>query len=255
MFESTITAGKLSVHAFETCEEAGKAAAAHAAKRIRELTKQHGQVAIIFATGVSQLILLRCLVTLPDLAWDRVVGFHMDEYAGISDRHKASFRKYLREELAEKVPLQAFYGILGDAPNLEQECDRYAALLRAHQPQLCFLGIGENGHLAFNDPHEADFDDPKDVKVVELDHTSRHQQVNEGWFPSDADVPKRAITLTIPTLMRVPELIVSAPEMRKRAIVERTLNEPISTACPSTVLRSHPNAHLYVDAEAFPSSR
>jgi glucosamine-6-phosphate deaminase len=243
---------KLAVHAFDTAVDAGQAAAAHAADRIEKLAKERDEIAIIFATGVSQLPLLRTLIRRADLPWDRIVGFHMDEYIGISDRHRASFRRYLREELSEQVAMKAFHGIQGDAPDPQRECDRYAALLRQHDPQLCFLGIGENGHIAFNDPHEANFEDPLDVKIVELDEISRQQQVNEGWFASDAEVPVRAITLTIPTLMRVPELIVSAPEARKREIVARTLNEPVSTACPSTILRTHPNAHLYVDAEAYP---
>jgi glucosamine-6-phosphate deaminase len=242
---------KLVIHAFEIPADAGKAAAEHAAQCIQKLARERGEVAIIFATGVSQLPLLRTLVARADLPWDRIVGFHQDEYIGISGEHPASFRRYLRDELSGKVPMKAFHGIEGDAPDPQQECDRYAALLRKHNPQLCFLGIGENGHIAFNDPHEANFEDPVDVKIVSLDTTSRHQQVNEGWFGSDAEVPARAITLTIPTLMRVPELIVSAPKARKREIVARTLSEPVSTECPSTVLRTHPNAHLYVDSDAY----
>jgi glucosamine-6-phosphate deaminase len=130
-------------------------------------------------------------------------------------------------------------------------CLQYAGLLREHDPVLGLAGIGENGHLAFNDPPIADFDDAADVKVADLDQACRQQQVNEGWFPSLADVPSQAITLTIPTVMRIPELIISVPGERKRAIVRRTLHDPISTACPSTVLRRHSNVHLYVDAASM----
>jgi glucosamine-6-phosphate deaminase len=203
---------------------------------------------------MSQLAILRDLTQRSDLPWKQIVGFHMDEYSGISEQHRASFRHYLRKELADKVPMKAFHGINGDAPDTQAECDRYAALLRAHPPRLCFVGIGENGHIAFNDPHEADFSDPADVKTVELDATSRNQQVKEGWFSSPDEVPHYALTITIPTIMRVPELIVSAPGARKREIVKRTLEDPISPACPSTILRQHPNAHLYVDEAAYPSS-
>ena len=242
----------LAIHAFATGAQAGDAAAAEAAERIQTVARERDEIAIIFATGVSQLPLLRTLVARTDLPWTRIVGFHQDEYIGISDQHRASFRRYLREQLSNRVAMKAFYGIHGDGPDPQQECDRYAELLRQHPPQLCFLGIGENGHIAFNDPHEADFSDPLYVKIIELDAISRRQQVDEGWFGSDAEVPRRAITLTIPTLMRVPELIISAPGERKREIVARTLNEPISPACPSTILRTHPNAHLYVDTEAYP---
>jgi glucosamine-6-phosphate deaminase len=251
MTSGTINVENLKVLVFETAPDAGEAAASYAAERIHALAREQDEVAIIFATGVSQLPLLRYLVRRSDLPWERIVGFHMDEYIGISDQHRASFRKYLREELVEEAALKIFYGIQGDAPDPQQECDRYAALLRRHQPQLCFLGIGENGHLAFNDPHAADFNDPLDVKIVELDRTSRHQQVDEGWFGDDAEVPTSAITLTIPCLFRVPELIVSAPDARKRDIVKRTIEDPISTVCPSTILRRHANARLYVDTESY----
>jgi glucosamine-6-phosphate deaminase len=193
---------------------------------------------------------LRALTTIPEIPWDRVIGFHLDEYLGISDRHPASFRRYLRHELIQRVPFHAFHEIDANAPDPETFCRYYADLLHAHPPQLCLLGIGENGHLAFNDPPVADFNDPKDVKIVTLDRECRQQQVNEGWFPALAEVPGQAITLTIPTIIRIPELILSVPGERKRAPVERTLNEEISTRCPATILRTHPNAHLYLDASS-----
>lgn len=228
----------------------GSAAAAHAAGAIRRLAGEHSVVPVIFATGASQLETLRALTALADIPWDRVVGFHMDEYVGIPAQHPASFRRYLYNELASKVPMREFHNVEGDAADPESECKRYAELLRSYSPLLCLAGIGENGHLAFNDPPVADFSDPRDVKVVTLDRECREQQVAEGWFPSIDAVPSRAITLTIPTLFRVPEIILSVPGERKTAIVARALHDEISTKCPATILRTHPNAHVYLDNES-----
>lgn len=244
------TAGSLVVHRYATRQEMGAAAASHAAGAIRRLAKEYSVVPVIFATGASQLETLRALVALTDIPWDRVVGFHMDEYVGISGEHPASFRRYMRDELAGNVPMREFHKVEGDTEDPEQECERYAGLLRRYSPLLCLAGIGENGHLAFNDPPVADFHDPLDAKVVTLDRECREQQVAEGWFPNIDAVPTRAITLTIPTLFRVPELILSVPGGRKTAIVARTLHEEISTKCPATILRTHPNAHLYLDGES-----
>ncbi len=239
------------IHAFNTSEELGCAAAEHAARAIRRLTSQMELAPVVFATGASQLRTLRSLVAMPDVPWDRVVGFHMDEYIGISKDHRASFRQYMREELASRVRIREFHEVNGEAADPEEFCVYYASLLQKYPPQLCLLGIGENGHLAFNDPPVADFNDPADVKITLLDTACREQQVAEGWFASVDEVPPRAITLTVPALLRIPELIVSVPGERKRRIVQRTLNDPISTACPATVLRQHTNAHLYVDAASY----
>lgn len=146
--------------------------------------------------------------------------------------------------------MQEFYEVDETAKDTEQVCRDYSEALRAANPQLCLLGIGENGHLAFNDPPVADFDDPLDVKVVSLDTVCRQQQAAEGWFASLEDVPERAISLTIPALFRVPRLIVSVPGHREAHIVRRALEEPISTNCPATILRTHPNATIYLDRES-----
>lgn len=226
----------------------GAAAAAYAAARLRELARRQAQVAVVFATGASQLATLRALTAMPDLPWGQIVGFHLDEYAGLSGDHPASFRRYLRTELTSKAPLAAFHFIAGDAADPDRVCREYARLLAEQPPQLGLIGIGENGHLAFNDPGEADFDDPQAVKVVALDDACRRQQVAEGWFPRIEDVPQRAITLTIPTIMRVPELVVSVPGERKAEIMARVMGEAISAACPATILRRHPRARLFLDA-------
>jgi glucosamine-6-phosphate deaminase len=243
----SLRVGNLAVEVYEDTEAMGKAAAEAAARRLRELAASNETVGVIFATGASQMATLDALTSMPGLPWDKVVGFHMDEYLGISDQHRASFRCYLRERLTGKVKMRQFYGIDGTAANAEETCRKYSELRRRHGPQLCLLGIGENGHLAFNDPAEADFNDPLDIKIVSLDEQCRQQQVNEGWFASVPEVPKQAITLTIPALLRVPRLIASVPGERKARIVRRTLTEDISTRCPATVMRNHPDTTVYLD--------
>jgi glucosamine-6-phosphate deaminase len=174
----------------------------------------------------------------------------MDEYRGIDEGHPASFRRYLRENLTQRVPMAEFFEIDGSSSDPERVQREYVQQLRAADPQLCLLGIGENGHIAFNDPAEANFDDPDAMKVVTLDAECRQQQVAEGWFPGFDDVPLQALTLTIPTILNVRKLIVSIPGRRKAQSVRRTLLEPISTACPATILRSHPDVTLYLDQES-----
>lgn len=246
----TFVVDQLKVSAYPDAVTAGAAAAEAAAGEIRRLAAVlPDEIAVIFATGASQLRTLEALTALPGVPWERVVGFHMDEYVGMTPDHPASFRRYMRERLVSRVPMKRFHEIdaTGDVDAL---CRDYAAMLREANPQLCLLGIGENGHLAFNDPPVADFDDPLDVKVVELDEACRGQQFAEGWFPTLADVPMRAVTLTIPTLLRVPKLIASVPGPRKAAIVRESLTGAISTACPATILRRHNDCTVYLDAES-----
>ena len=240
----------LKIEVYSSRKAAGEAAARAAAESLRQLAKPRAMVGVIFATGASQLETLHALTAIPDLPWGQVAGFHMDEYVGLAADHPASFRRYLRENLTSRVPLAEFNEIDGTVADPESMCREYAAMLRAHDPQLCLLGIGENGHLAFNDPAEADFLDPVDMKIVSLDTVCRQQQVAEGWFPSIGEVPSRAMTLTIPTLLRVPKLIASVPGSRKAHIVKRTLEEPISTACPATIFRTHPDVTVYLDPES-----
>lgn len=243
-------AGKLKVEIYRDSKAAGLAAAEAAGRAFGDLAKQRDSFAVIFATGASQIDTLAALTAMQDLPWDKISGFHMDEYVGVPIEHPASFRGYLRERLTSKVRMRAFHEIDGTAPDPEEVGRQYGELLRAAAPEVCLLGIGENGHLAFNDPDVADFSDPLDVKTIVLDPVCRQQQAAEGWFPSVEDVAKSAITLTIPALMRVPKLIVSVPGSRKAAIVRRTVEEAISTACPATILRQHPDATVYLDAKS-----
>jgi len=247
---SSFRLGALAIEIHEDRKALGQAAAALAANRLRDLARQHETVPVIFATGDSQRATLHALAAIPDVPWNQIVGFRMDEYVGLPDDHPASFARYMRENLTSRVQMRPLYEIDGAEANVQKTCREYAGLVRAHRPLLCLLGIGENGHLAFNDPGEALFDDPADVKVVSLDRACRQQQVNEGWFSDVAEVPTKAITLTVPALFRVPELILSIPGPRKAQIVKRTLNDPISTACPATILRRHSNATLFLDRDS-----
>jgi glucosamine-6-phosphate deaminase len=242
--------GSMRVEVHPTSKSAGAAAARAAAKALIELAKTHDSIGVIFATGASQMETLIELTSIVNIPWNQIRGFHMDEYVGIAADHPASFRRYLRERLTEKVKMKAFFEIDGSAPDPERTGREYADEIRSGDPQLCLLGIGENGHLAFNDPPVADFTDPMDVKIVQLDAACRQQQTAEGWFSSVEHVPQHAITLTIPALLRVPKLILSVPGKRKAQIVRRAFTEPISTECPATILRNHPDATVYLDSES-----
>ena len=239
---------KVEVHADR--ESAGRVAAQEAAEYLRRMGSAQDAVAVIFATGASQLDMLRALVAAPDIPWNQIVGFHLDEYVDLDENHPASFRRYLRENLTSRVRMREFFAIDGSSPDHDSVCREYAERMRAAAPRLCLLGVGENGHLAFNEPAEADFHDPADVKIVTLDATCRQQQTAEGWFGSIEEVPAHAITVTIPALFRVPRLILTIPGKRKAQIVRRAFTEPISTDCPATILRTHPDATVYLDPDS-----
>lgn len=247
---SVFTVGKLKVESFATADAAAHVAAEDAARLIRERSRDRESIGVVFATGASQLAILNALVARDDVPWEKIIGVHLDEYVGISPDNPGSFRHYLVKYLTSRVRLRAFHAIEGDAPDPAAVCDRYARLLQEVRPEVCLMGIGENGHLAFNDPGVADFSDPFDVKLVDLDRTCREQQAAEGWFPSLDRVPRQAITLTLPAILRIPHLIASVPGGRKAAIVRRALEEPISTDCPATILREHAGATLYLDASS-----
>ncbi len=239
---------QLEVRVFPDARQLAVAAADDAADAINRAVAARGIANVMLATGNSQVAFLDVLTHRRDVDWSRVVGFHMDEYAGMTPDHPASFRRYMRERVVRRVNLGAFHEIGGDAPDLDTEAARYTALLGHHPLDLCCLGIGENGHLAFNDPGVADFDDPRDVKVVELDAVCRAQQVGEGHFAALDDVPTHAVTVTIPALLRAGRVLAIVPEERKAEPVRRALEGPLSTECPASILRLKPHATLYLDA-------
>jgi glucosamine-6-phosphate deaminase len=227
-----------------------RAAADQAAEVMRAAVAARGVVHAMFATGNSQLAFIAALVgDTPDVPWARTVVFHMDEYVGVGPDHPAGFERWIRERIVEPAhPKEAFYVEgLGDP---DAECRRYADLLRTHPLDLCCLGIGENGHLAFNDPPVADFDDPLDLKVVELDHGCRAQQVNEGHFADLDAVPTRAITVTVPALLRAGQVLAIVPEARKAEPVRAALSAPVATDCPATALRTIDHATIHLDPDS-----
>jgi len=244
------TFGRLKVEVHVSREKAGQSAANAVASALKAAAKDRESFGVIFATGASQLAALEALSRIQQLPWHCVRGFHLDDYVGLPADHPASFHAYLRENLPQRGQMKSFMEIDGNAADLEKMCRSYSSALRGSDPQICMLGIGENGHLAFNDPAEANFNDPFDLKLVHLDAVCRQQQAAEGWFTSPEDVPDTAITLTIPTLLNVPKLVVSVPGKRKASIVRRTLDEPISTECPSSILRTHADATMYLDEDS-----
>lgn len=240
----------LEVRVHADSDAVGIAAADDAARAIADAVANRGVANVMFASGNSQLAFLEVLTGRSDVDWNHLVGFHMDEYVGIDGEHPASFRRYMGERIVGAVHPSAFHEIHGDAADVGAECQRYAALLADHPLDLCCLGIGENGHLAFNDPPVADFEDPLDVKVVELDDACRRQQVGEGHFASIDAVPATAITVTIPALLRARTVLAIVPEARKRESVRRALTGPVEEACPASILQTKGNVTLHLDVES-----
>jgi glucosamine-6-phosphate deaminase len=246
----TLTVDSLTVQVHDGPDALARAAADEAAKLLRAAVAARGVAHAMFATGNSQLAFVEQLVTAtPDVPWGDTVVFHMDEYVGVGPDHPAGFSRWIRERIGEPARPRAVHYIDGLA-DPDAECARYAALLRAHPLDLCALGIGENGHLAFNDPPVADFADPLDLKVVELDAACRLQQVHEGHFPDEASVPVRAMTVTIPALLRAGRVLAVVPEGRKAVPVRAALEGPISPACPASALRTASSAVLHLEPES-----
>ncbi|MFL6238204.1 MAG: glucosamine-6-phosphate deaminase [Actinomycetes bacterium] len=221
-------------------------AARDAAEAIAQAVAARGSANVMLATGNSQLAFLSVLTTL-EVDWSRVTVFHMDEYVGVGEDHPASFARYIRQRVVDKVRPAAAY-LLDGANEVSAEIKRYGDLIGTHPLDLTCLGIGENGHLAFNDPPVADFADPLDVKEVELDLACRQQQVGEGHFPDIDAVPRTAITLTIPALLRAGRVLAIVPEERKAAAVRAALTGPIETSCPASILRRTLHATLFLDS-------
>lgn len=246
----TTVVDQLPVSVYATNAALGAAAADEAATIIRDAVAARGGANIIIATGNSQLTFLTALRALPDIPWETVNVFHMDEYMNLPAGHPASFPAFLQRHLLNYVRVKQFFPVPGVAADAEAACREYEALLRSHPADLCALGIGENGHLAFNDPPYADFDDPVWVKVVRLDERSRHQQVGEGHFRGLDEVPTHAITVTIPGLLAAKRVLAIVPEARKADAVVQSLRGPITEDCPGSILRQTPHAHLFLDAES-----
>lgn len=234
----------------------GAAAASQAAGAIRRAIAQQGKARIVAATGTSQIEFLRQLIATPGLDWQAVELFHLDEYIGLPAEHPASFRRYLREHLIGPAGLTNVHLLDGNA-DPASVCDAVGRMLRQEPIDVAFVGIGENGHLAFNDP-PADFETTEPYLVVQLDEACRRQQAGEGWFATIADVPRTAISMSIHQILAAREIIVVVPDDRKAVAVKNTLEGPITPAVPASILRTHPNVTFYLDdaaAKLTPSVR
>lgn len=238
----------MKVRVFNDSQSLGSAAAEQAAAAIRKAIQERGGARIIAATGASQFTFLRALTELAAIDWANVEMFHLDEYIGLPITHPASFRKYLRERLIDKVGIRKYHLLDGESAtsdvirNVTQE-------IRRAPIDVAFVGIGENGHLAFNDP-PADFDNDDSYIVVTLDTACRQQQLGEGWFAGLDEVPRQAISMTVKQILRAKEIIAVVPDRRKAQAVASCLEGEISPMAPSSILRTHPQATIYLDAES-----
>lgn len=240
----------LRVQIYETRGEMGRAAAADIKACMLSLLATRDELRMIFAAAPSQNEVLEALVTDKDIPWERVNAFHMDEYIGLPADAPQGFGNFLKAHIFGLAPFKSVSYINSTAEDAEAECLRYAALLAEKPVDIVVMGIGENGHIAFNDPPVADFEDRQAVKPVTLDEICRNQQVNDGCFASLAEVPKTAITLTVPTLLAGKHLFCIVPAKTKAGAVYATLTDAINEKCPATVLRRHESAVLYLDADS-----
>jgi glucosamine-6-phosphate deaminase len=240
---------QLRVSIFDTVGELAAAVADDLAVVLCQAIAEQGEASAIFATGNSQLAFFQALQSRDGIDWSRVSIFHMDEYRGLSDQHPASFRYVLQKRLVDLVRPHAFYGIVGDTPDVADELERYTTLLESHSPIACIMGIGENGPLAFNDP-PADFNTRRTIELVNLVDSCRQQQVGEGHFARLEDVPRQALSLTIPALLSPAHVFVIAPEARKAEAVRAALEGPVTPNCPASILRTARHARLYLDRDS-----
>ena len=240
----------LNVQVFNTLDDLAADAAHEVNQFLTATIREKGSAAAILATGNSQIQFLKRLVALDGVDWSKVTLFHMDEYLGIEAGHKASFRRYMRERIETLVTPKAFHYIQGDSDLPLEECARYESLLKAQAIDLCCLGVGENGHLAFNDPPVARFEEKHLIKLVKLDDACKTQQVKEGHFPTVEDVPPYAYTLTIPALCSARKMICISPEKRKAEAIKNALTGPISTSCPASILRRQKHCTLLLDHDS-----
>ncbi|MDB4926419.1 glucosamine-6-phosphate deaminase [Mucilaginibacter sp.] len=245
----TINKDSLAIKVFESRSSMGLDAANMVSEKICELLKTKQFVNMIFAAAPSQNDFLDELIK-KDIEWNRINAFHMDEYVGLDANAPQGFGTFLKDRLFKKVPFHSVQYINGNADDLKVECDRYANLLSLQPADIVCMGIGENTHLAFNDPHVADFNDQNIVKIVDLDMECRQQQVNDGCFNTMEEVPTHALTLTIPTLIKPTYVYCIVPGEKKAKAVYQTLNESITEKYPSTILRKHQNAILFIDEKS-----
>jgi glucosamine-6-phosphate deaminase len=239
----------MQIRVFATKPELGRAAAQQAAASIAEAISARGRARVIAATGASQFEFLEALVATPALDWSRVELFHLDEYVGLPVTHPASFRRYLQERLVSRVKPLAFYALAGDAADLAAVCREASDRIREAPVDVAFVGIGENGHLAFNDP-PADFDTDEPYMIVKLDEACRRQQVGEGWFTSIDQVPARAISMSIRQILKSAEIVAAVPDARKAEAVKACLDGPVSPLAPASILQTHANTTIYLDRES-----
>jgi glucosamine-6-phosphate deaminase len=239
---------KLKIKILADKESLGRAAADHAARSLRRVIHDQGNARIIAATGASQFEFLDALTSAPDIDWSRIEVFHLDEYVGLPATHPASFRKYLFERLIHKTGITRYHLLDGDGDphNSIRETGRK---LQSKPVDIAFAGIGENAHLAFNDP-PANFETEEPYLLVELDDACRQQQVNEGWFAELKDVPRRAISMSVREVMRAKEIIVIVPDTRKAQAVKQCLEGGVTPMVPASILRNHPNATIYLDNDS-----
>lgn len=235
---------------YEDARDMGVHAARIGAEKIRQALKNQKTVSIIVATGASQFTMLEALVAEPNIEWNRVEVFHLDEYVGLEESHPASFRKYLKDRFAEKVaPLKDFHFIRADVADLDAEVSRISDLVSNRDITVAFIGIGENGHLAFNDP-PADLTTKKSYLVVALDDACRNQQVGEGWFSHKDEVPSHAVSMSIPQILKSECIICSVPDIRKAKAIDMALHGPIDSMHPAASLRNHSDCYLMMDKSA-----
>jgi len=247
---SPSNAGQLALRQFDNRTQLGEAAARLVSDRMRALLTKQDTINLIFAAAPSQQEFLTALCRQPDLDWSRVNAFHMDEYVQLPDEAPQRFGNFLKTRLFDRVPFRTVNYLNGNAPDSRAECARYSQLLEQNPVDIVCMGIGENCHIAFNDPHVALFNDPVFVKVVDLDTACRQQQVNDGCFDRFDAVPTHALTLTIPALMRAPHIFCMVPGLNKAPAVYHTLQSAISETYPSTILRRHDKAILFIDKDS-----
>ena len=241
----------MEVKIFDDKNTLGKAAAAKGATYIRKAIAKNGHANVIIATGASQFEMLSALSKEQDIDWSKVNFFHLDEYIGLPEDHPAGFRKYLRERFINKLPVKpaSFHPVNGSDPDPEKVCAELGKEIANYPIDVAFVGIGENGHIAFNDP-PADFETEKAYLVINLDEACRNQQLGEGWFPTFDAVPKQAISMSVKQIMKSAAIINTVPDKRKAKAVKGALEGPVSNLCPSSIMQKHPDCTTFLDKDS-----